>query len=452
MGALTITGLTILGSYLLGATPFGYLIARRQGIDIRRQGSGNIGATNVGRVLGRKYGVLVFVLDFAKGALPVAAAVWITRRTAGDTRLFLEQMPLTIAAGLAAFLGHMFPVYLRFRGGKGVATGAGAVAVLLPVPAALAFLTWIVLVCATRYVSLASMAAALGLSIFHMVLMPDPWTGTGRVLTAFCFLAAALVFVRHRANLTRLVRGTESHLGDTPAMLALTKVIHLLALGTWLGTVVFFTFVAGLGVFHAFQAVAEQDGDSRPGWLPLPGRYDRNPNEWGAQGTGPFTDRAAVRREQGNRAAGLAVSAMFRGYYPLQIGCGLLAVATAFGWWRSTRTAGFARIRVALLILSVLSVLTGWALEQTVARLQQTRNAAVDVVLASPRPAATDVDTASAAVQQFGRWHAASLLVNFVTLILVAVATAMAVRLPVPITVGGAAPPKDPFERPAAAE
>src|SRR5438105_9766053 len=108
-------------AYLVGGVPFGYLIARWRGVDILHQGSGNIGATNVGRVLGRRFGVLVFCLDFAKGALPVLAA----QRVAGMIDLDLPpgraQQLLGVTAGLAAFLGHLFPVYLRFRGGKGVA-------------------------------------------------------------------------------------------------------------------------------------------------------------------------------------------------------------------------------------------------------------------------------------------------------------------------------------------
>src|SRR5947209_7829032 len=124
--------LAVLLSYMLGAVPFGFVIARLRGVDIFSAGSGNIGATNVGRVLGRKFGLLVFVLDFLKGAVPTALV-----------RAYLPTEPwAAVAAGLAAFVGHMFPVYLRFRGGKGVATGTGVVAVLLPGPTAVAALVW----------------------------------------------------------------------------------------------------------------------------------------------------------------------------------------------------------------------------------------------------------------------------------------------------------------------
>src|SRR5262249_39201822 len=114
-------------AYLIGAVPFGYLAGRLKGIDGRKHGSGNVGATNVGRLLGTGWGVLVFVLDFAKGAGPVAVAQFLLPQP--------EDVPadtLAVLAGVSAFLGHLFPVYLGFKGGKGVATGAGVVAVLVP--------------------------------------------------------------------------------------------------------------------------------------------------------------------------------------------------------------------------------------------------------------------------------------------------------------------------------
>src|SRR3954452_6664306 len=120
---LTLSLAIISGAYFVGAIPFGYLVARARGVDILHEGSGNIGATNVSRVLGKRFGILVFALDFAKGALPTLAA----QRSAGllDDPLWASGLP--VAAGLAAFLGHCFPIYLRFHGGKGVATGAGVV-------------------------------------------------------------------------------------------------------------------------------------------------------------------------------------------------------------------------------------------------------------------------------------------------------------------------------------
>src|SRR5215471_3401654 len=145
--------LTLLLSYLVGAIPFGYLVARARGVDIFKQGSGNIGATNVGRVLGRPFGVLVFVLDFAKGAMPVAGAVIIA--SVWPTQPWWRDGWLEVLTSLAAFLGHLFPLYLGLRGGKGVATGTGVVAVMLPGPALAAFATWFLAVLAWRFVSVA---------------------------------------------------------------------------------------------------------------------------------------------------------------------------------------------------------------------------------------------------------------------------------------------------------
>src|SRR5262249_29281452 len=137
MTAIVATLAAAVAGYLIGAIPFGYLVAKRRGVDIFQHGSGNIGATNVGRILGKLFGIVVFLLDCAKGAMPTAAGLALAR--------WLEVEPpsvLGVAAGLAAFVGHLFPVYLGFRGGKGVASGAGIVVVLLPVPAAAAVLTW----------------------------------------------------------------------------------------------------------------------------------------------------------------------------------------------------------------------------------------------------------------------------------------------------------------------
>src|SRR5947209_1029630 len=109
----------VLAAYLIGAIPFGFLVARARGVDILSQGSGNIGATNVGRVLGRRFGILVFLLDFLKGAVPTFAAGILALRHAEELPPWLARDGLAVLAGLAAFVGHMFPVYLNFNGGKG---------------------------------------------------------------------------------------------------------------------------------------------------------------------------------------------------------------------------------------------------------------------------------------------------------------------------------------------
>src|SRR5438309_1935573 len=163
--------LTFVGAYLVGAVPFGYLVAKARGVDIIKQGSGNIGATNVGRVLGKRFGILVFVLDFLKGAVPVLAAPWLANLVGPVA----SRDAMRVAAGLAAFLGHIFPVFLGFRGGKGVATGSGVVAVLLPWPALGTALAWITVLCAYRYVSLASLVAVLVLCGLRLITTTEPF-------------------------------------------------------------------------------------------------------------------------------------------------------------------------------------------------------------------------------------------------------------------------------------
>src|SRR5438270_842057 len=165
-------------SYFLGGIPFGYLIAKSRGVDILSHGSGNIGATNVGRILGRRLGVLVFLLDFGKGAIPAAVGSWLDRHAGLD----LLPSALGVGSGLAAILGHLFPIYLRFQGGKGVATGAGVVVVLLPLPFSLAICVWIVVLITSRYVSLASILAAVSLVLMRLNTTGGPFAAENVIL------------------------------------------------------------------------------------------------------------------------------------------------------------------------------------------------------------------------------------------------------------------------------
>ena len=315
-------GLTLLIAYLIGGVPFGWLVAHSRGVDILRQGSGNIGATNVGRVLGRRFGVLVFVLDFSKGALPVLAASSLTP-FAGSA---LPPDSLPVAAGVAAFLGHLFPVYLHFRGGKGVATGVGVVAVLLPITALALFAAWLVVLAAFRYVSLASLTAAALLTVLRLTLTPAPFAWDHAVVTGFCLFGTVLIGLRHAANVRRLLQGSENRLKDSAAMLLVSKTIHVLALGLWFGMLCFFT-VAGLTLFQTFDAISLKDKDARPLWFPLPDVYAKG------RPSDQFPD--PLRREQGSRAAGAAVGPLFPWYYGIQTGCAVVTAITALGWWFS---------------------------------------------------------------------------------------------------------------------
>jgi acyl-phosphate glycerol 3-phosphate acyltransferase len=407
-----------LAAYLIGAIPFGYLIARARGVDIFQAGSGNIGATNVGRVLGRRFGILVFLLDFAKGAGPVAAAQQLS--THWQTGLPAAALPVT--AGLAAFLGHLFPVYLGFRGGKGVATSAGVVAVLMPVPTLAALLVWVAVVCATRTVSLASLAAAATLCLVRLTFVVSPFGEADVIITVFSLVAAGLVVARHRANIGRLVHGTENRLKETPTMLVLIKTVHVLSLGLWFGTVIFFTFVVGLSLFRTFGEWSQKESD-RPLWLPLPQEYAKeSPSEHFPQ---------PLRKEQGSRVAGAAVGPMFSWYFGIQAVCGVLALATAYSFCCASGSTGTVhKVRMIVLIIAVISVGLGWWLERQVEARREPRNNLSDVVLRSPAPTPEQVQQANDARADFGRWHGYSLMVNFLTLIMVTIAMALAAQLP----------------------
>ena len=192
-------------SYLLGSIPAGYLAGRVAGIDIRHAGSGNIGATNVMRVLGKRYGYPVFIVDFLKGLIAVSLSILMEKRA---QPLSVPSELIGIIAAISCVIGHSFPVWLSFKGGKGVATSMGGLFGLMPFVALIAVAVWVITFQVTRYVSVASMTATLAVPISILVLMPLKQTGEAALLY-FSICLAALVVFRHRSNLSRLVRGTE---------------------------------------------------------------------------------------------------------------------------------------------------------------------------------------------------------------------------------------------------
>jgi glycerol-3-phosphate acyltransferase PlsY len=194
----------ILG-YLCGSIPFGYLVGCAKGVDIRDHGSRNIGATNVLRVVGKSWGLAVFFLDAFKGFAAVRVALLLVAKTAAGPR-YPEFYAILAAAACVA--GHSFPIWLGFRGGKGVATSAGAILGVMPIAALIIFLVWLLFFETTRYVSLASVAAACALPLVVAALI---WLNIthGVVLVYFSFVMAAIVVWRHRSNLSRLLHGTE---------------------------------------------------------------------------------------------------------------------------------------------------------------------------------------------------------------------------------------------------
>ncbi len=189
--------------YLVGSIPTGYLIGLSRGIDIRRQGSGNIGATNVGRVLGRNWGLAAFACDFLKGFLPL----YLVRRLAFHETDSWSVSLLLVVCGLAAILGHNYTPWLGFKGGKGIATSAGVLGALMPWVLAIALSLWIVAVLLTRTVSIGSLLAAAVLPV------AAAWRYSGQwVYFGLAVFAGGLAVWRHRCNIQRLLAGTESRI------------------------------------------------------------------------------------------------------------------------------------------------------------------------------------------------------------------------------------------------
>ena len=192
-------------AYLLGSIPTGYVAGRIAGVDVRKVGSGNIGATNVTRVLGKRFGYPVFVVDFAKGL----AAVIVGMMIANSAQSIPKFVDLCGAiAAIFSVIGHSYPIWLGFKGGKGVATSLGGLFGLNWFAATVACVVWIVAFQVTRYVSLSSIAAAIALPVTVATMLYLKQLQTP-ILLYFVLLLAAIIVVRHRSNLSRLLKGTE---------------------------------------------------------------------------------------------------------------------------------------------------------------------------------------------------------------------------------------------------
>lgn len=193
MAEYTLLLMLVAGAYLLGSIPTGLLLGKAYGIDVRKEGSGNIGATNLYRTVGRKVGVLTLIGDCLKGMLPVLAVAW-------------SGLPPDYAAwvGLAAFCGHVFSLFLKFKGGKGVATALGVFLALSPLAVCAALLVFIGLMLKWRYVSLGSVSAAAVMPLAIMLM------GGDSTLVIVTMIIAVIVIVKHHENIKRLLAGTEN--------------------------------------------------------------------------------------------------------------------------------------------------------------------------------------------------------------------------------------------------
>jgi acyl phosphate:glycerol-3-phosphate acyltransferase len=202
--------ITAVAAYLLGSIPTGYLVGRAKGIDVRKVGSGNIGATNAFRILGKGPGIFVLVADGLKGWVAVAWIPELAHRFFDSTTEWdVHTLQwLKIIASISVILGHNYTCWLKFKGGKGIATSAGVLAALVPVAMIVSLSTWIIVCVLTRYVSLASIAASLILPFATWIVPRYGWN-----LVLITALMAALAIYKHKGNISRLLNGTESRLG-----------------------------------------------------------------------------------------------------------------------------------------------------------------------------------------------------------------------------------------------
>ncbi len=202
--------LYIIAAYLIGSVPFGYLAGRLNGIDLREHGSCNIGATNAVRVLGKRWGIPVFLCDFLKGYLPL---FYVKVQLGGDVTQFgAGQMLCFIGVMFALILGHTFTCFLHFKGGKGVATTGGCLFALSPLVGAGALGAWILCMLCTRYVSLSSMVAGLGMlasAVYVFWLQDGGMSVADGLILCLLLLIFLLVVLKHRTNIVRLCQGTE---------------------------------------------------------------------------------------------------------------------------------------------------------------------------------------------------------------------------------------------------
>src|SRR5690348_15292085 len=202
-------------AYVVGSIPFGLIVGKLKGIDPRTAGSGNIGASNVGRLLGRRFFMMVFLLDLLKGMVPMVVAGHVLAPARHDATTYL----LWLLVGFAAIFGHMFSLFLAFKGGKGVATSSGVILGLFPyftVPGLIAAGVWLILFKLTHYVSVASMIGAVSFVLAYVgIALAMHWRPTGEQWPLFFFasLIAAMIIYKHRGNLARLRAGTEHRFG-----------------------------------------------------------------------------------------------------------------------------------------------------------------------------------------------------------------------------------------------
>jgi acyl phosphate:glycerol-3-phosphate acyltransferase len=214
--------LLVPAAYVVGSIPFGLIVGKLKGIDPRTAGSGNIGASNVGRLLGRRFFVMVFLLDLLKGLVPMVVAGHVLQRGGHSATTYFAWL----LVGFAAIFGHMFSAFLGFKGGKGVATSSGVILGLFPyftIPGVVALAVWGVVLKGARYISVASIVAAVSFPVTYvMMALVSGWPVLGEQLPllAFAVLVAGMIVYKHRSNIARLRAGTEPRYDERVASAA----------------------------------------------------------------------------------------------------------------------------------------------------------------------------------------------------------------------------------------
>ena len=388
----------IFAAYLFGAVPFGLLVARIKGVDLLRQGSGNIGATNVGRVMGRRYGILVFVLDLLKGAI----SSWVGLRFLSHP--FGSEIS-GILMGASAFVGHLFPIYLGFKGGKGVATGAGVMAVLVPTPFLFAILTWLAAVASTRMVSFGSLVSTVVLVVLQgSVLVLHSGRAGNWELFFFTLLCGGFIWIKHISNIKRICNGTENLVQDSLLWRGLEKSMLQLALGLWIGSYAFFTFVVGPGVFNWFEKAVLQENP--PYWLVVPEVLKQKVPEGMPN---------PLEKEQASRLAGLVVTPIFKIYYPMQAWCAFFVLMLLSGkvFVKDSRKAG--KSSTILFFVAAIMILVNWILLGPTEKARLKRANSTDEYVLASTENKPKLETILADRKEFAKIHGISLIINLVS-------------------------------------
>ena len=193
-------------AYLIGSIPWAFILGKLKGIDIRKQGSGNVGATNARRVLGKKIGILCFFLDFLKGFLPIISILFLCEKSILD----ISSDYAFIIVAFAVIAGHIWPIYLKFKGGKGVSTMAGILMAIAPISLVIGGGIWAIVFYTSRYVSLASILAAITLPISAFILSKYEICKLSDTMLAVLLGLALLIVIKHKSNILRLIKGTEN--------------------------------------------------------------------------------------------------------------------------------------------------------------------------------------------------------------------------------------------------